>query len=179
MNKSLEVTRFFEKKITLVHRYKPHEARFCAARFFSGPKNRVSRGLAVFININLFLYINDQSALYSAMLLFLHLISNKIFFHPAKFDILKGETISDYKTVSVPQSQILTGLKTGGLVGLWATFEGSFFMFWGAKKIWCLEKMDLSPQNFCYDVLYPLYSDVAVIWIISWLIVYIDQLNTA
>ena len=65
--------------------------------FFSGPKNRVSRGLAVFININLFLYINDQSALYSAMLLFLHLISNKIFFHPAKFDILKGETISDYK----------------------------------------------------------------------------------
>ena len=30
----------------------------------------------------------------------------------------------------------LAGLKTGGLVGLWATFEGSFSMFWGAKKIW-------------------------------------------
>ena len=50
MNKSLEVTRFFEKKITLVHKYKPHEARFCAARFFSGTKNRVSRGLAVLSN---------------------------------------------------------------------------------------------------------------------------------
>ena len=57
----------------------------------------------------------------------------KIFFHTAKFDNFKDETISDYKTVSVPQSQILAGLKTGGLVGLWATFEGTFFMFWGAK----------------------------------------------
>ena len=27
-NKSLEDTRFFEKKSHLVHRYKPHEARF-------------------------------------------------------------------------------------------------------------------------------------------------------
>ena len=70
----------------------------------------------------------------SGMLLYLHLISNKIFFHPAKFDNFKDETISDYKTVSVPQSQILAGLKTGGLVGLWATFEGSFFyVFWGKK----------------------------------------------
>ena len=43
---------------------------------------------------------------------------NKIFFHPAKFDNFKDETISDYKTVSVPQSQILAGLKTLGLVGL-------------------------------------------------------------
>ena len=41
----------------------------------------------------------------------------KIFFH-AKFDNFKDETISDYKTVSVPQSQILAGLKTLGLVGL-------------------------------------------------------------
>ena len=48
LDKSLEVARFFEKKIILVHRYKPHEARFCAARFFSGTKNRVSRGLAVY-----------------------------------------------------------------------------------------------------------------------------------
>ena len=38
--------------------------------------------------------------------------------HPAKFDNFKDETISDYKTVSVPQSQILAGLKTLGLVGL-------------------------------------------------------------
>ena len=52
------------------------------------------------------------------MLLYLHLISNKIFFFPAKFDNFKDETISDYKTVSVPQSQILAGMKTGGLVGL-------------------------------------------------------------
>ena len=43
---------------------------------------------------------------------------NKIFFHPAKFDNFKDETISDYKTVSVPESQILAGLKTLGLVGL-------------------------------------------------------------
>ena len=52
------------------------------------------------------------------MLLYLHLISNKIFFHPANFDNFKDETILDYKTVSVPQSQILAGLKSGGLVGL-------------------------------------------------------------
>ena len=52
------------------------------------------------------------------MLLYLHLINFKIFFHPAKFDNFKDETISDYKTVSVSQSQILAGLKTLGLVGL-------------------------------------------------------------
>jgi hypothetical protein len=45
------------------------------------------------------------------------LFRNKIFFHPAKFGNFKDETISDYKTVSVPQSQILAGLKTLGLVG--------------------------------------------------------------
>ena len=53
----------------------------------------------------------------SGMLLYLHLISNKIFFYPEKFDNFKDETISDNKTVSVPQSQILAGLKTLGLVG--------------------------------------------------------------
>ena len=53
----------------------------------------------------------------------------KIFFYPAKVDNFKDETISDYKTVSVPPSQIRAGLKTLGLVGLWTTFEGSFFMF--------------------------------------------------
>ena len=54
----------------------------------------------------------------SGMLLYLHHINFKIFFHSAKFDNFKDETISDYKTVSVPQSQILAGLKTLGLVGL-------------------------------------------------------------
>ena len=48
----------------------------------------------------------------------LHHINFKMFFHPAKFDNLKDETISDYKTVSVPQSQILAGLKSDGLAGL-------------------------------------------------------------
>ena len=48
----------------------------------------------------------------------MHFINFKIFFHPAKFDSFKDETISDYKTVSVPQSQIFAGLKTLGLVGL-------------------------------------------------------------
>ena len=52
------------------------------------------------------------------MLLYLHHINFKIFFHSAKFDNFKDETISDYKTVSVPESQILAGLKTLGLVGL-------------------------------------------------------------
>jgi hypothetical protein len=46
------------------------------------------------------------------------LFENKIFFQPAKFDNFKDEKNSDYKTVSVPQSQILAGLKTLGLVGL-------------------------------------------------------------
>ena len=50
------------------------------------------------------------------MLLYLHLIKFKIFFHPTKFDNFKDETILDYKTVSVPQSQILAGLKTFGIV---------------------------------------------------------------
>ena len=47
-------------------------------------------------------HIRDLSirnrVLCSGMLLYLHLISNKIFFHPAKFDNFKDETISDYKT---------------------------------------------------------------------------------
>ena len=68
------------------------------------------------------------------MLLYLHHRNSKLFFHPAKFDNFQDEKISDYKTVSVPQSRILAGLKTLGLVGLLATFEGSSFMFWGAKK---------------------------------------------
>ena len=56
-NSNLEICGFWQKpcrytvfwkKIHLVHRYKPHEVRFWAARFFSGTKIRVSRGLAVF-----------------------------------------------------------------------------------------------------------------------------------
>ena len=43
---SLAATLFFEKKIHSVHRYKPQEVRFWAARFFSGTKIRVSQGLA-------------------------------------------------------------------------------------------------------------------------------------
>ena len=53
----------------------------------------------------------------SGILLYLHHKNFKIFFHPAKFDTFKDEIISDYKTVSVPQSQILAGLKNPGLVG--------------------------------------------------------------
>ena len=44
---NLEVTLFFEKTSPSVHKYKPHKVRFWAAQFFSGTKNRVSRGLAV------------------------------------------------------------------------------------------------------------------------------------
>ena len=54
----------------------------------------------------------------SEMLLYLYLINFKIIFHPAKFENFKDKTISDYKTVSVLQNQILAGLKTVGLVGL-------------------------------------------------------------
>ena len=60
--------------------------------------------------------------------------SPRLWIPPAKFDIFKDEKKTDLKTVSVPQSQILAGVKTLGLVGLWATFEAGFFMFWGAKK---------------------------------------------
>ena len=61
--------------------------------------------------------IRDR-VLCSGMLLYLHLINFKIFLHPAKFDNFKDETISDYRFVSVPQSQILAGLKTLGQLGL-------------------------------------------------------------
>ena len=43
---------------------------------------------------------------------------NKAFFHPAKFDNFKDEKISDFETVSVSKSKNLSGVKTGGLVGL-------------------------------------------------------------
>ena len=52
------------------------------------------------------------------MLLYLHHRDSKIFFHSAKFDSFKDETISHYKTVSVPQSEKLAGVKNLGLVGL-------------------------------------------------------------
>ena len=58
-------------------------------------------------------------------------LSGGYFFHPSKFDNFRDEKNSDYKTVSVAQK--LAGQKTVGLLGLWATFEGRFFMFFGAK----------------------------------------------
>ena len=54
--------------------------------------------------------------LYSGMLLYLHLRNFKIFFHPAKFYNFKDETISDYKTVSRPQSQILADSWSSGIM---------------------------------------------------------------
>ena len=45
----------------------------------------------------------------SGMLLYLHHISFKIFFHPAKFDNFKDEKISDFKTVSVSQRNKIEG----------------------------------------------------------------------
>ena len=45
---ALKLHCFLKKKSPSVHRYKPHEVRFWAARFFSGTKNSVSQGLAVF-----------------------------------------------------------------------------------------------------------------------------------
>ena len=52
------------------------------------------------------------------MFLYLHHRNSKLFFHPAKFDNLKDEKISDYKTVSVAQSKnMLHREKTVGLGG--------------------------------------------------------------
>ena len=47
----------------------------------------------------------SDGVLRSGMLLYLHHINFKIFFHPAKFD--KDEKISDFKTVSVSQRKNL------------------------------------------------------------------------
>ena len=48
-----------------------------------------------------------DGVLRSGMLLHLHHINFKIFFHPAKFDNFKDEKISDFKTVSVSQRKNL------------------------------------------------------------------------
>ena len=48
-----------------------------------------------------------DGVLRSGMLLYLHHINFKIFFHPAKFDNFKDEKISDFKTVSVSQRKNL------------------------------------------------------------------------
>ena len=99
----------------------------------------------------------------------------KIFFHPAKFDNFKDEKISDFKNVSVSQRKKLAGLKTGGLVGLWATFKGSFSTYFSNcieklhkmaliiffEKLW--KTLELSPQNSRFDVLHLLYSGAACI----------------
>ena len=47
----------------------------------------------------------------SGMLLYLHHINFKIFFHSAKFDNFKDEKISDFKTVSVSQRKNLLDWK--------------------------------------------------------------------
>ena len=47
----------------------------------------------------------------SGMLLYLHHRNSKLFFHPAKFDSLKDETISAFKTVLVSQSKNLLDWK--------------------------------------------------------------------
>ena len=52
------------------------------------------------------------------MLLYLHYRNSKLFFHPAKFDNFKDEKISDFINCLSFTKQKLTGLKTGGLVGL-------------------------------------------------------------
>ena len=48
-----------------------------------------------------------DGVLRSGMLLYLHHINFKIFFHPTKFDNFKDEKISDFKTVSVSQRKNL------------------------------------------------------------------------
>ena len=50
-----------------------------------------------------------DGVLRSGMLLCLHHINFKIFFHPAKFDNFKDEKISEFKTVSVSQRKNLLG----------------------------------------------------------------------
>ena len=49
----------------------------------------------------------DNWVPHSGMLLYLHHINSKLFFHPAKFDNFKDEKISDNKTVSVSQHKNL------------------------------------------------------------------------
>ena len=52
-----------------------------------------------------------DGVLRSGMLLYLHHINFKIFFHPAKFDNFKDEKISDFKTVSASQRKNLLDWK--------------------------------------------------------------------
>jgi hypothetical protein len=67
------------------------------------------------------------------MLLYLHLISNKIFFHPSKFDNFKDEKISDFKTVSVSQSKNLL-CETETVLGDYEQIFGEFFYVLRVKK---------------------------------------------
>ena len=50
-----------------------------------------------------------DGVLRSGMLLYLHHINFKIFFHPAKFDNFKDEKIPEFKTASVSQRKNLLG----------------------------------------------------------------------
>ena len=58
----------------------------------------------------------------SGMLLYLHHINFKILFHPAKFDNIKDETISDYKSVSVPQEPNTCRAKNSWSSGIMSNF---------------------------------------------------------
>ena len=62
--------------------------------------------ILAFVYIKLTPSIRD-GVLRSGMLLYLHHINFKIFFHSAKFDNFKDEKISDFKTVSVSQRKNL------------------------------------------------------------------------
>ena len=56
------------------------------------------------------------------------MLSGDFEIHPGKYDNFKDEKKKSNKTVSVPQSQKLAGLKTLGLVGLlMSNFLGQFF----------------------------------------------------
>ena len=70
------------------------------------------------------------------MLVYLHHINSKLFFHPAKFDNFKDEKISDYKTCLSSTKQKLAGLKTAKPNQLWVTF-------WGKKNY----KKNFAPKN--------------------------------
>ena len=75
------------------------------------------------------------------MFLYLHHRNSELFFHPAKFDNLKDEKISDYKTVSVAQSNTLINLLDCWSRGIMSNDEGRLFMFWGANFFIFLKKI--------------------------------------
>ena len=69
----------------------------------------------------------------SEMLLYLH--HRDFNFILQRLTTSKMRLFHTLKNCLIFTKQKISGLKTGGQVGLWATFEGSISMFWGAKKI--------------------------------------------